>query len=445
MFKSVDEGFAYLESFVNTERGGFKPRNWRLSRMRELLEDFGNPQLACRTIHVAGSKGKGSTACFAAHILSSAGERVGLYSSPHVVTYRERIQVLGGSPSDAIFLDQFSAIHRYVHEKRQTVPEPQLPTTFELLTLLAFLCFRASECTVSVIEVGLGGRLDATSLIRPQCCVITPIEYEHTEYLGTTLRSIAGEKGAIMRDGVPAYSSLQQPEAESTLRRIAELRDAPFRTLRDEIPEINASLTSNGTECRFRLPDGGEIRSHLRMLGRVQANNAALATLAARVVRPDLTPGIISSGLSRAVLPGRSEVLPGNPALLLDGAHTPQSIKLLAETVSEICPVRERRTLIFGSVAGKRYQEMLQALVPLFSRVIICRPGTFKPSDPELLMNAVSDLGVPPLREDDGKRALALAGSDPATKLIVATGSFYLVGKIRAAAQPTDTHTQALS
>ena len=431
MFDTVEEGFAYLESFVNTERGDYKPRNWRLSRMRALLADFDNPQLAYRTIHVAGSKGKGSTACFLAHICAAHGERVGLYTSPHVLSYRERIEVLDGSLTDELFLSQFAIIASYMRKKAQTVPEAQLPTTFELLTLLAFLCFREAGCSIASIEVGLGGRLDATSLVRPSVCVITPLEYEHTEYLGDTLRSIASEKGAILRRGVPAFRAPQAEEARRTLERIAELRNVALTGLELAIPEIRSSAGRTGTEVGFTLPDGRTIEAHLRMLGEVQARNAALATLAATALYSEFDTTAAARGLERAVLPGRSQIIDGTPTILIDGAHTPRSIELLIGTVNYLTPRVTERSVIFGSVRGKKYREMLEIMVEAFDTVIICRPGTFKASDPQQILEACQELGGNCVQEDDADRALELAASGHS--LVVVAGSFYLAGKIRSA------------
>jgi dihydrofolate synthase/folylpolyglutamate synthase len=433
MITSVDEGFAYLESFVNTERGSYKPRSWRISRMRDLLADFENPQLSYRTVHVAGSKGKGSTACYVANICHAAGVRAGLYSSPHLLSYRERIRVLDGTLSDELLTQSFEEIRRYVEKKSESVPAAELPTTFELMTLLAFLAFKAAGCSVAVIEVGLGGRLDATSLVQAECCLITPIEYEHTEYLGNTLRSIAAEKGAILRKGVTAFSASQEPEAAETLARIAFLRQVPLAFLKEGVHGITSELRTDGTRCEFALADGPEIAVTLRMIGTVQAQNAALATLAARSLFPELDSRTIERGLESAVLPGRSEIIPGKPATFLDGAHTPRSIALLCETVREICPNRNARALIFGSVAGKRHREMLELLAKEFDRIIVCRPGTFKESHPELLTEICRELGGSCEREDDAAKAIAKAGSNPDTSLLVVTGSFYLAGKIRAA------------
>jgi dihydrofolate synthase/folylpolyglutamate synthase len=431
---SVEEGFIYLESFLNLERADFKPRMLRLSRMRDLLSDFNNPHLSYRTLHVAGSKGKGSTSAFAASILHASGLRTGLYTSPHVVSYRERVQVTDGCASDELQIEQFERIRRYIGTLRSTVREQELPTTFELLTLFAFLLFEAARCDAAVIEVGLGGRLDATSLVCPQASLITRIELEHTEFLGNTIRSIASEKGAIIKRGIPVFVSQQRDEAMRVFDRIAELRKAPLHRFTAE-DALGVSITRAGTRARMALPGHDSIEVTLRLLGRVQAQNAALAAWATLEVFPEVNERTVATGLEAAWLPGRSEIIrrKNEQSVLLDGAHTEASVALLCETVESLFPDKDQRIVIFGSVRGKAYRAMLDRMHETFASVVICRPGEFKPSDPELLLEACREAGSDCVRIDEANDAIAYAQRRlPRTGgVIVVTGSFYLVGKIR--------------
>lgn len=436
MISSVEEGFAYLESFLNLERADFKPRMLRLSRMRNLLEDFSNPQLSYRTLHVAGSKGKGSTSAFAASILHASGLRTGLYSSPHVTSYRERVRVSDGCASDELQVEQFERIRRYIDSIGAGVPEAQLPTTFELLTLFAFLVFEASRCDAAVIEVGLGGRLDATSLVRPEASLITRIELEHTEFLGNTIRSIAAEKGAIIRRGTPVFVASQREEAAQVFDRISFLRRAPLNTL-DGGASIEAAITPGGTQIRIALPGFAPIEAKLKLLGRVQAQNAALAAWAALMVFPEVSPESVGRGLEEAWLPGRSEIMTSQRGVrfLLDGAHTETSIGLLCDTVESLFTDVGKRVVIFGCVRGKSYRSMLARLRDTFATIVICRPGTFKPSDPELLEETCRELGARYARRDDADQAISYARNLLGKRggVVAVTGSFYLVGKIRQA------------
>jgi dihydrofolate synthase / folylpolyglutamate synthase len=433
-FDSVEAGYRWFESFLSVERGSYRPRAHRLVRMRELLAAFGEPHRATPIVHVAGSKGKGSTAAFLAEILAEAGKRCGVYSSPHVESYRERVRVLDRTRPDAAFddttaLEIFDTIARTLESRSGPLPARELPTTFELLTLFAFLVFRVTRCDVAVVEVGIGGRTDATNVVDPLCSVITPIELEHTEYLGTTLRAIAAEKGGVIKRRRPVFLAPHHREAELTLRRIAELRRAPLISLDEEIEQLDITHDS-GPGLSLRLAGLPTIRASLRMPGAIQARNAALAALVALRLDPAIDAATVERGLGRAWLPGRSELVPGDPVVLLDGAHTPESIARLCETAAEIEPDRDRRIVIFGSVRGKKHETMLRSLVAAFATIVITRPGSFKESRPQELYDACVAAGGECTLAVEPADALARAReSNPA--LLVVCGSFYLVGEVR--------------
>jgi dihydrofolate synthase/folylpolyglutamate synthase len=211
---NLSEAFAYIESFTNFEKKTtMVEREYRLDRMRFLLSSFGNPERAFKTIHVAGSKGKGSTAAFAASILAASGEKTGLYTSPHVASYRERITVNGEEYPDGAYVSAVGRIRDFVESMDEAdFPGGTSPTTFELLTLLGFLMFKESSCRWAVIETGIGGRLDATNLILPEVSVLTPIELEHTDILGSTIAAIAREKAGIIK---PEFRSFPGPKPGS--------------------------------------------------------------------------------------------------------------------------------------------------------------------------------------------------------------------------------------
>ncbi len=442
---TVEEEYRRFESFLRVDRGAYDPRRHRLARMRRLLAAFGDPHLACPVVHVAGSKGKGSTAAFLGSILHAAGRRCGVYSSPHVESYRERVRVLDGSLSDETALDLFDRIRSTIAREFTAHDPAELPTTFELLTLFGFLAFRAAKCDVAVVEVGIGGRLDATNLVRPVASVITPIELEHTDLLGTTLRSIAGEKSGIVKRRTPVFVSQQAPEALAVIRRVAELRQAPLVTLNDELvalrlePSRGSSRAATGFRATYR--DGTSLSAELRLLGRVQAENAALAALVASRLGPPIARDRIEAGLSSAWLPGRAELVPASPPVLLDGAHTGRSVRELCRTASQIEPDKRRRVAVFGAVRGKHHEAMLLPLIDTFDTIVLARPGTFKESDSGELASICARLGGRCIRREEPAAALAAARDTLATAgenlpsardgLIVVTGSFYLVGEIR--------------
>lgn len=433
-FAGVEAGYQWIESLLQIDRGPYEARRYRLARMRELLADFGDPHLAVPVVHVAGSKGKGSTAALVASALAADGLRCGLYTSPHVESYRERVRVLDGSLSDEAAVMLFGHIRHYVDRIARTRPASVLPTTFELLTLFGFLCFRETKCDCAVIEVGIGGRTDATNLVRPVAVAITPIELEHTDLLGKTLRAIAAEKAGTIKRGVPVFIARQHAETMQTLLRVAQLRRAPAHLVERDIESVAAMPTLHGTQVRLRLRDGMEVATTLRLLGRMHAENAALAALVVRAVRPDVQGATLATGLAEAWLPGRSELVPGTPAFLLDGAHTGVSVGLLCRTAGELCPQRLSRTVVFGSVVGKDHRTMLEHLVRTFARIVITKAGAFKPSDPQTLLRVCQQFGGDCRMVEDLPAAIREAAASRegiAPELVAVTGSFYLVGEAR--------------
>lgn len=438
MIASVEDGYRWFESFLAIDRGGYRPRAHRLRRMRHLLARYGDPHRATPVIHVAGSKGKGSTAAFIAAVLHEAGMRCGVFSSPHVESYRERVRVLDGSLTDELALSLFRRIERDVDAERARVDEAELPTTFELLTLFGFLAFRGTACDVAVVEVGIGGRTDATNVVAPLASVVTPIELEHTEYLGTTLRAIAGEKGGVIKHGTPVFLGRQRPEAEATLRSIARLRRAPLTSLVDAALRLDVARERGRTRLDLDLPPDRSISTSLRLAGSVQADNAALAALAITNLYPTISDETVGRGLAQAWIPGRSELVSGSPPILLDGAHTPASIAQLCDTVADIEPERSRRTAIFGSVRGKDHETMLALLAAHVARIVVTRPGTFKESDLETLYDACRR--TPAACSLAATVAEALEEATRGTAgLIVVCGSFYLVGEARSILRASDT------
>ncbi len=445
-----DEAFEYILSFLNIERGTYEPRAFRLDRMERLVEQFGRPHQRRPSIHLAGSKGKGSTAAFISRALTAAGYRTGTYGSPHVEHFTERITIDGAPAPEELIVEATRSIHAYCNDvaKKPDAPE-QLPTTFELLTLLAFLVFDAADCDWMVVETGLGGRLDATNVLTPRCSVITPIEREHTEYLGTDIRQIAWEKAGIFKTGVPAVVAPQHPEVTEVLEQTAADRGVPVTFMERAVHGLAVEESTTGTEVYFRNPKlqdssrredpdpqrGAGFRCSLRMLGQPQAENAVLAYLALRTVFPSLPDATIAQAFGDTRLPGRMEVIPTLPPVVLDTAHTPQSARRLAETVCRSFP--KPVAVVVGLVDGKDYAGVAEALAPLAGSVVVTRAGTFKPSYPERVATAFRAVpGAPAVQEipepaDALARAREQAGK---TGTVLVCGSFYLVGEVRAAA-----------
>ncbi len=417
--------FDEFESFTNLEHGGgAQTRHYRLERMERWLGILGNPQQRFRAVHIAGSKGKGSTAALIDAVLRAGGETVGRYTSPHIQSYRERICIQGEPAPMELLLPILRVLRK---EFRQTQIEYR-PTTFEALTLAAFLCFAEAGLDRVVVETGLGGRLDATNLVLPELVVITPIELEHTEYLGTTIAEIASEKAGIIKDGVPVVVAALRPEAGEVVRRRAEERAAPLSFLAPRLKTLTRSAHISGDLLKIELQDPElRIRTRLQMRGRVQAQNAALAALAVTELMPELSTACIEAGLASARLPARGELFLTAPPVMLDGAHTPDSANSVYETFGEVFP--GRATLIFGAVEGKDIRGMLERLPEQFGRVIISRPGRFRPSNPEGIRALCLSLGRDAELIEEPHAALAAARESGLPILIL--GSFFLAGEFR--------------
>jgi dihydrofolate synthase/folylpolyglutamate synthase len=433
LLASPEDLFAWIESFTNLEKGTlpFDKRNYRLDRMRRLLGMFDDPDSGLRIIHVAGTKGKGSTSALLASILDAAGHRTGLYTSPHVTSPFERISI-AGEPSRP---DLLVRIGREVKRVIDSLPDDGMPghfapTTFELYTLLAFLYFREAGCEEAVVEVGIGGRLDATNIVMSEASVITPLDLEHTEVLGDTIEKIAFEKAGIIKPGAPAFVGFQPPAAKQVLRDTAHSRGSTVTFLDEELESLGTTLDVAGTSFRLHLRGEAPVEFRLSLLGEFQAENAALACLTLRRTRPEIPLECYRDGLLAASLPGRMEVMGTHPPIVLDGAHTPLAVSRLVDSFIKIFP--GEAVLLFGSVAGKRPREMASILAHRFPCIIISTPGTFKESNPEQVFEIFRNLNPGTLLEKQPDAALRRAREEAgATRPILVTGSFYMVAEIR--------------
>ncbi len=444
-FESADEVFLFFEEFTNFEQKQKQTiREYRLDRMHEILSLFEDPHRDFDIVHVAGSKGKGSTSLYIAHALEALGIKTGLYSSPHVETYRERITFAGRFAPEALLVEAGNTIREGFDRVRNLDLEGSGdPTTFELLTLLAFLVFRNGDCSCAVIETGIGGRLDATNVVDPLASVITPIELEHTDVLGTTLPQIASEKAGIIKEGKPVFVSRQHDEAMEVLEKTAAERGAPLHLFSDEVSSASYRLTRSGTEIHAALRRFGELELTIGMLGSFQAENALLALIVVDSLKNISLKNIASdsptskdelrticTSFRSTRLPGRLELMGERPPILLDGAHTPASVRLALEAYDEL--FSEPPICIFGSVYGKNAKKMAEILSPRCREIIISRPGIFKPSRPEELHTIFSGHRKDTQLLVDAGKAFERAVSLSAERIpILVIGSFYMVAGIR--------------
>ena len=395
-----------------------------LERVQQLLSLLGNPQDTLRYVHVAGTNGKGSTAAMLASVLRAAGYRTGLYISPFIERFNERMQVNGAPITDA----ELAAVCDRLRPCVAAMPDP--PTEFELVTAAAFLWFADQQCDIVVLEVGLGGRLDATNVIRaPECAVIANIGLDHTAVLGDTVAQIAFEKAGIIKSGTRAVSYQQAPEAATVLRDACRERGVPLTEADfSAIEPLTDSV--DGQTFRYR---GGAALS-LPLLGAHQRKNAAVALEAVCALRnagwaiPD---GAVCEGLRTVSWPARFEILQRAPWFVLDGGHNPQCAETVAANLERYFP-QNRKILLVGLLADKDYTAMTDILAPQAAAFVAVTPESERALPADALAAHLQRYGKPVTAcaavPDGVETALSMAGADG---VVCATGSLYMAGEIR--------------
>lgn len=398
-----------------------------LEPTRDLLARLGAPQLRVPTVLVAGSNGKGSTSALLAAMASAAGYRTGHYTSPHLERVEERLQI-DGQPIGSERLGRL--LEEIVDAAERATGAP--PTYFEALTVAAFRWFAEEDLDLAVVEVGLGGRLDATNLAEPILSLVTSISLEHREFLGDNLAAIAREKAGVFRPDRPALAWVEDPEPRAALQEVAAEKGTGLRFAQDLVRIESAALEGwNGQRVRLATP-GGRYDLHIALLGAHQQRNLGLAVLAAETLAargfPHIDAQAIAMGAAACRWPGRLEVLdlPGGRRLILDAAHNSESAAALAGFLGDLgTPV----DLLFGVLTDKDAAEMLGALAPHARRLILTTPPSPRAQDPASLLPYLKGReGVEV--EPDPARALdrLLAGDG---EILVVCGSIYLIGEVR--------------
>lgn len=410
---------------------------YKLDRMVALMARLGDPQARLRAVHVAGTKGKGSTAAMLERVLRAAGHRTGLYTSPHLHDPRERLRIMG----EPIPKEEFVAL---VARLRPLIEEFQTVTTFEALTAMAFLWFAEVGVEVGVIEVGLGGRLDATNLLTPLMSVITPLALEHTAVLGNSIEEIASEKGGIIKPGVPVLTAAQVPEALAVLRQIATERGSALTVVPERWQGQRTQVSLDGQ--KFDLwetpPDESPTLRYpalpLGLLGGHQVANATVAVAALHLLREQgvgWDEAALREGLASVTWPARVEVLRRAPFVIADGAHTAESAQALVATLRELLPGGwGRSTLILGISADKELGTLWEALEPLAERLILTRSRHPRAMEPAVLAAHPALAGRALETTPDIPEALVMALHEAAPNdLIVVTGSLFVAAAAREA------------
>lgn len=435
----MDAYFERMARQTNLEHRSFdRERAYRLERMEALCALWQHPQRQTRAWHVAGSKGKGSTAALLARALSALGDPCGLYTSPHLKDYRERITLDGAWFDEAVYDQAYGPVLEWLDSPEGAAFSeafPPGPTTFELLTLGAFRTFALAGCGRAVYEVGLGGRLDATNVLRPELSVVTRLEREHTDFLGPLLSGIAREKAGIFKPGVPAVSGTQSPEALIELRRSAQAAGTPLIYVPEKLTLLEQEPAAQGTRLRWRWHEGPEDSLMVGLCGRGQAENAALAAVALREALKDEFWGQrekIYAAWAALRIPGRQDWRPGSPDCLYDVCHTPRSVEDLIAALPSFSG--RPWILVVGLVEGKDVEGITRALARQpWAACYVTAPGQFKQSDPARLHRRLEDLNCPARLVSDPLEAEAQALEEGRRRgaAVVFAGSFYLLGSLR--------------
>lgn len=436
---------AWLNARVNYERtpaAGNTPAAFGLDRMRRLLAALGNPHLRVAAVHVAGTKGKGSTVSMLAAILEESGLRVGRYLSPHVYRLEERIAVDGVPISRQALSAALARVIPAVESMDRSAARQGRPgpTWFEVMTAVAFVHFAEKGVDISVLETGLGGRLDATNVCRPLVTVITSISYDHMKLLGRTLTQIATEKAGIIKHGCPVVSGVSQPSARRAIEMVARRRRAPllergsdFAVHVQERRDPEALLK---TVFELKSLDSIPRTFTIPLAGRHQAENAALAVVAAdrlRILGITVTDEAVIRGLARAKLPARIETIAKRPLVIVDAAHNVASMTALANTLRPALTAHSGRVLVFAASNDKQIEKMLCSVHGLFDRVVITRyRRNPRAASLDRLRAGCLTAGLPtPAQADDPQEALQIARSLAGSRgVVVVAGSFFLAAEI---------------
>ncbi len=410
-----------------------------LDRVERLMDRLGRPERGLGpVVHVAGTKGKGSTSTMIASILGAAGRRVGLYTSPHLVWLGERLRVDGHAAAPEDLGRAFERLEPALDELGRA---GDTFTFFEVLTAVAFLHFEAARVDAAVIEVGLGGRLDATNVVRPAACAITSIGLDHTAQLGTTEEAIAGEKAGIVKAGVPVVTGVADGPARARIEAVAAERGAPLSTIGRDFEATVHAAGEDGVAFDVRTWRRPHDDLRIRLAGRHQAWNAAVATAVAERLDESgavRLPGpAVRAGLAAAWIDGRFHVVPGPPPVVVDGAHNPGSIEALARAFAEVYP-GARPAVIFGALRDKDVAGMVRALVRLEPRFVVTTPvGSPRETPAAELAERFLDLGVETEAADGPARALEIARTGASRppgaggpERVLVCGSIYLAGEV---------------
>jgi dihydrofolate synthase/folylpolyglutamate synthase len=427
----------YINGYTDYEKIGMPhdPAFYDLRRVDELLADLGDPQKKAASVHITGTNGKGSVAMMVAYALTASGYGTGLYTSPHLHSWRERIRLDGELISEAELAKLVTELRPYVEAVNERANYGQL-TTFEFLTAMAFAYFGQKEVAFQVLEVGMGGKFDATSVITPLVAVITTVGLDHTDVLGDTVAEIAAEKCGIIKPGITVVISPQPAEAAAVIRRTCTERGARLITVGEDITWRNISYDLDGQRLEVR-GRRGSYELAIPLLGEHQMVNAAVAVAALEVLAEkgyNIPSASIARGFSKVSWPGRFQVLSRRPLLVVDGAHNIDAARGLRRAIEHYLDF-ERAILVMGASGDKNIAAVIDELAPVFDEVIVTRSRHPRAMAPALLAAEFSRHGKKARIAEDVpaalSRALAMAGEKD---LVCLAGSLFIAGEALEAA-----------
>lgn len=431
------QALEYLDSFIDYEKVPSYPykASFDLARTEKLLGKMGSPQKQLRVLHVAGTKGKGSVCAYLFSILTAAGLKAGLYTSPHLISFRERIQVAENRKRRLITEDEISRLVEEIKPAIEAFSGEEgngRPSFFEIYTGIAFTFFAWQQVDFAVVEVGLGGRLDATNVVKPVVSGITSISFEHTDKLGTTLEAIAGEKAGVIKRAVPVVSSPQEQEAGDVIRWVcAEKKTDLYEVGKDILFEESAAGLS-GQRFSVRGIAGEHPDLSTPLLGRHQLENAAAAVGMIELLPSSgltVSAKAIKEGTAKVRWPGRLDIIRENPRMVADGAQNRASAACLANAIKKHFSYG-KIILVFGCSRDKDVEGMAAELFPLAEEVILTRADHPRALEPSIIKKRLSGFQVNLFLTEKVKDALDLAGEGAQPDdLILITGSLYLVGE----------------
>ncbi len=409
-----------LDSMFGLRRFGIK---LGLDTIGSILKDLGNPQERFACIHVAGTNGKGSIASAIASILFTSGYKTGLYTSPHLVKFNERILINNKAISDKKFIASYNAVKNADYGSRE-------PTFFEFATAMALYEFGKEGVEWTVMETGMGGRLDATNIINPEISIISNIALEHQSYLGNTIAQIAGEKAGIIKESIPVVSGARQKSAKDVIKNIAAKHSAPLYFLGDD---FQIRKTQKETFSYFGLEKEWH-NMHSGLAGEHQIDNAAIVLAVCEILVSkglSLPLSKIREGLLNTQWPGRLEIICQSPIVILDGAHNLVAAKMLADYLSENM-AGKKITLVVGILDDKPYEDMLRCLIPVCSRIILTQPEIDRSLSPDKLYSVAkkiaSDISI---ISDVGEAVTHAVDAALPDEVVCIAGSLFVVGEAK--------------